>query len=105
QTHRVLRPPPRPEAVPVLGNPPPGPSTPVIVSEHAGHAVELQEFAELLGHHRWVKRWLAGPYSIDDNPLTVVVHMSHCHREGIGPAAARVNETKMWSHMHGRHQL
>src|SRR5262245_57462729 len=58
-----------------------GPFTTVIVSEHAGHALELQELAELLGHHRWVKRWLAGPYGIDDNALTVVVHMSYCHRE------------------------
>src|SRR5262249_2658892 len=82
-----------------------GPFTTVIVAIHAGHAVELQERAQLLGHHRWVKRWLAGPYGVDDNPLTIVVHMSHYHRERIGPAAARVNETEIRSNMHGRQQL
>src|SRR5262245_40799005 len=65
----------------VLGKLGAGPFTAVTVPEHAGHTVELQELAELLGHHRWVKRWLAGPYGINDNTLTVVVDMSHCHRE------------------------
>src|SRR5262249_3561995 len=64
-----------------------------------------QELAELLGHHRWVKRWLAGPYGIDHNALTVLVYMRHCHRERIGPAAARVNETEIRPHMDGRQQL
>src|SRR5262249_17841998 len=65
----------------VLGKLGPGPFTAIIVTEQAGHAVELQELAYLLGHDSWVKRWLAGPYGIDDNPLTVVLHMSHGHRE------------------------
>src|SRR5262249_22960709 len=89
----------------VLGELSAGPFTAVTVAEHAGHAVGLQEVAELLGHHRWLKRRLAGQYGIDHNPLTVVVHMSHRHRECIGPAAARVNETKIWSHMYRRQQL
>src|SRR5262249_46344917 len=56
----------------VLGELRLGPFTPIIVAEHSGHAVELQEVAEFLGYHRWVKRWLARPYGIDDNALTIV---------------------------------